>query len=463
MDSQGRGAVPRRPTTWLQVSAYRYLSRRLECALLGQPAVAGVRARGQPAALAAGAVLTAAALVAATLLGLLRPHVALDGARVVLARESGALFVRVGDTWHPVLNLASARLIAASAVDPLTIRQADLDGSKRGPLLGIPGAPAFLGRPLAAADTAWSLCDSDGAAATTILLGRPDATSMHVLGGGQAMLVAAGARSPAYLLHDGHRARVDLADAAVVRALRFEGRVPRLVSQSLLDAVPEAAPITAPRIPGLGGAAPGLPGFAVGTVLRITRADGDEYYAVLAAGVQRIGRVAADLLRLSNPQGSADAVTVAPDALRAAPVVTALPVAGLPDRAPAVSEPAATICAGWGDARSVAFVTGAALPVPPGRAPVTLAQADGRGPALDAVYLPPGRCAYVRAGANAGTRYLIADTGVRFAVPDDDAAADLGLGQPSPAPWPLLTLLPAGPELSRPNASVARDTVAGAP
>ncbi|WP_175284591.1 type VII secretion protein EccB, partial [Mycobacterium avium] len=52
--------MPRRPTTWLQVSAYRYLSRRLECALLGQdPAAAGMRARGQPAALLAGAVLTA--------------------------------------------------------------------------------------------------------------------------------------------------------------------------------------------------------------------------------------------------------------------------------------------------------------------------------------------------------------------------------------------------------------------
>ncbi|PBJ49198.1 type VII secretion protein EccB, partial [Mycobacterium avium subsp. hominissuis] len=71
----------------------------------------------------------------------------------------------------------------------------------------------------------------------------------------------------------------------------------------------------------MGGAAPGLPGFAIGTVLRIIRADGDEYYAVLAGGVQRIGRVAADLLRLSNPQGGADAVTVAPDALRTAPVV----------------------------------------------------------------------------------------------------------------------------------------------
>jgi hypothetical protein len=92
-----------------------------------------------------------------------------------------------------------------------------------------------------------------------------------------------------------------------------------------------------------------------------------------------------------------------------------------------------------------------------------LAQADGDGPALDAVYVPAGRSAYVRAGDSAGTRYLITDTGVRFAVHDDDSARDLGLTDAVPAPWPLLTLLPAGPELSRRNASIARDAVAGSP
>jgi hypothetical protein len=125
------------------------------------------------------------------------------------------------------------------------------------------------------------------------------------------------------------------------------------------------------------------------------------------------------------------------------------------------------LCASWQDPQSghadVTFVAGDRIPTPPGQAPVTLAQADGQGPALDAVYLPPGRSAYVRAGDAAGTRYLITDTGVRFAIHDDDAAHNLGLAEPSPAPWPLLTLLPAGPELSRQNASVARDTVAGSP
>lgn len=92
------------------------------------------------------------------------------------------------------------------------------------------------------------------------------------------------------------------------------------------------------------------------------------------------------------------------------------------------------------------------------------AGAGGRpGPALDAAYVPTGRSAYVRAGDKAGTRYLIVDTGVRFAIPDDDAAHDLGLSEPTPAPWRILTRLPAGPELSRRGASIARDAVAASP
>src|SRR5262249_54745544 len=117
-------------------------------------------------------------------------------------------------------------------------------------------------------------------------------------------------------------------------------------------------------------------------------------------------------------------------------------------RAPAQSDPV--------------LLVGRGLPVPAGQVPVTLSQSDGRGAALDAVYLPPGRSAYVR--ENAGTRYLVTDTGVRFAVHDDDAAHDLGLHAPAvPAPWQVLAMLPAGPELSRAHASIARDVVAGPP
>jgi type VII secretion protein EccB len=461
--------LPRQPATWLHVSAYRYLLRRVESALSGTGVPATVhRSHTHSTPLALGCLLTAITVAGCAFLAVLRPHIALDRAQIVVSRESGALFVRVGDVWHPVLNLASARLIAATAAVPQPVTESDLDATKRGPLLGIPGAPQFLGRPLSAGDMAWSICASTGASSTTVIIGRrSEESAVRPMTTGEATLVAADSGSPAYLLYHGHRAMVDLADAAVVRALRLEGRAPQLVSQALLNAVPEAPPITPPRIRGLGGKAPGLPGFPVGSVIHVTRSDGAEYYVVLATGVQRIGQVAADLLRLDNPQATANAVTVAPDAIRAAPVVTELPVTSFPDRSPRLSRPAGTLCASWQDPQSghadVTFVAGDRIPTPPGQAPVTLAQADGQGPALDAVYLPPGRSAYVRAGDAAGTRYLITDTGVRFAIHDDDAAHNLGLAEPSPAPWPLLTLLPAGPELSRQNASVARDTVAGSP
>ncbi|SPM38568.1 ESX conserved componant EccB4, partial [Mycobacterium numidiamassiliense] len=158
---------------------------------------------------------------------------------------------------------------------------------------------------------------------------------------------------------------------------------------------------------------------------------------------------------------------VAPDVIRDTAVVNTLPVATFPAHAPTSLIADGALCATWVPGASgysgVTLQTGALPPVPGGRAPVMLSQADGHGPALDAVYLPPGRSAYVRAEGHVGARYLIVDTGVRFAIHDDDAARDLGLPPAVTAiPLPLLAALPAGPELSKANASVARDTVATA-
>jgi type VII secretion protein EccB len=291
----------------------------------------------------------------------------------------------------------------------------------------------------------------------------------NVLRRDQALLVTPSTGGSTYLLFDGRRAVVDPDDAAVARGLGLDGQTPVRVSASLLNLIPETPPITAPRIPDVGKRGPdSLPGFAVGSVLRVARSVGDEYYVVLADGVQRVGQLAAELVRFSDSQGSRTAVSVAPDVIRATKSVTHLPVSDFPDRAVPQSVPAGTtVCAGWAYAASgratVSFSLGG-LPVPGGQAPVALAQADGKGPAIDAVYLPPGRVAYVRStslsggDARAGTRYLISDTGVRFGVHDDDAANDLGLPpRMVAAPWPLLARLPAGPDLSRANASVAQD------
>ncbi|WP_301336550.1 type VII secretion protein EccB [Mycobacterium asiaticum] len=456
-------------TTWLHVSAYRYRRRRLERALLGGDHRAVVRSRR--IALVLGAVLSAVALAATGLMGCLRPQLALSDAPIAMGQVSGALYVRVGDTWHPVPNLASARLIAGTDANPRPVRESDLARAKRGPSLGILGAPQQLSPALPAAESVWTVCDGEGDAGTTVLVGPPAGTSEGALGADRAFLVATDPGAQPYLFYRGSRALVDLTDHAVVRALNLSGQTPRIVSPTLLSAVPEVPAIAVPRIPQAGGPPRAwLPGIPVGTVLRITPAGGEEHYVVLADGVQRIGQVAADLLRFGDAQGSVNAVTVAPDALRNAPIVDGLPTAAFPERAP-VLDMTAVVCAVWTPARSgpagIALVAGSAVPLRAGEQPASLAQADGRGPAVDAVQLPPGRSAFVSAQPLTGTsprsapRFLVTESGVRFAVADDEAAHDLGLPTtPAPAPWAVLAALPCGPELSRAKASVGRDTLA---
>lgn len=454
------------PTTRLHISGYRFARRRIECALLGRDLRAVNEPMRAPAqSLMVGLALAVTLLAGCVVLALLRPQPSLATAPILMEKKSGALYVRLGETLHPVLNLASARLIAKTNADPEATAASALARGRRGPLLGIPGAPQFLGVPLGEDELRWTVCDShDG---TTVVVGRGEHPQSHFLARDQTLLVKPSSGGATYLLYGGRRSVVNLADAAVERALGPETQVPRTVSPLLLNLIPEAPPLTAPRIPDAGSRA-SLPGFPVGSVLRVTRTGGDEFYVVLNEGVQRVGQFAADLVRFTNSQGARTVISVAPDVIGDAASVTRLPVSTFPDQAktPPLTDDV-TLCAGWTYAApgnvEVSFSVGG-LPLSDGERPVSLAQADGNGPAVDAVYLPPGRSAYVRAtglsGGNvrAGTRYLISDTGVRYAVHDDDAARDLGMPDAMiAAPWPVLAKLPAGPELSRANASVAQD------
>jgi type VII secretion protein EccB len=465
------------PTAWLHISGYRFLLRRVEYALLhrdseGIPAVVSQPNRTPTQSLAAGCVLAAVIVTVCAVLALLHPQAPLGNAPIVMGQQSGALYVRVGETLHPVLNLASARLITATSSNPQPVSESALSRTKRGALLGIPGAPQILAEPLSADETRWAVCDTDDNAAprTTVVVGAAEGVPARRLTAEQAVLVTPDSGAPTYLLYDGGRAVVNLADPTVMNALRLNNVAPHIVSQALLNSVREVPPIAAPRIAGSGGRGPSvLAGFPVGSVVRATRAGGDEYYVVLHDGVQRVGQVAADLVRLANSQGAQSIISVAPDLLGAVATVHELPVSTFPDQAPEPLHASdTTLCALWAPAppggADIAFTLDG-LPIPAGQAPVILSQADGDGAAVDAVYLRPGSSAYVRStslsgGDTGGTRYLVTDTGVRFAVHDDDAARDLGLPKTAtPAPWPVLATLPSGPELSRANASVARDTV----
>jgi type VII secretion protein EccB len=454
------------PTERLQISGDRFLRRRLECALVGIDLRAGIESVRAPArSMTAGLVAASVALAGCLVLALIRPQPESGSAPIVMERMSGALYVRLGDTLHPVLNLASARLIAGANADPQTISASALGHSTIGPLLGIPGAPHHLGTPLEEGESQWTVCD--GRDRTTIILGGGPQSG--VLAHDQTLFVTPASGGSTYVLSDGRRAVVNTADVTVARVAGLDGQTPLPVSSVLLHLLPESPPIAAPPIPQFGKRGPdSLRGFPVGSVLRVIRGGSDEYYVVLADGVQRVGQLAADLVRFADSRGSRSAISVAPDVIRTAKSEIRLPVSEFPDRPHAVPvADDAAVCVRWAAAASgnaAVSISVGGLPIPAGQAPVALAQADGNGPAVDAVYVPPGRAAYVRStslsgvNAGAGTRYLISDTGIRYSVHDDGAARDLGLPDAVvAAPWPVLGRLPAGPDLSRANASVAQD------
>jgi type VII secretion protein EccB len=462
--------MARQPTTRLQVSGYRFLLRRMEHALVrGDVRMIDDPLRAQSLSFIAGCILAVIAIAGCAIVAFLRPAGALGSAPIVMTRESGALYVRIGDTMHPVLNLASARLIAGNPVDPEVVSESAINGAKRGSLVGIPGAPAMIARPLNGDESGWTVCDD--ATTTTVIAGG-------IRGGlesGRSVLVTPHTESAAttYLLYGGWRARVDLRNHAVVRALRLDGVAARPVSRAMLDAIPEAPQITAPHIPGAGSpGTPSLHGFTVGTVVRVVRAESTEYYVVLADGVQRIGEVAADLIRFADSQRGHEIITVAPDVIGAAPMVDDLPVTTFPERGGV--DDGAVLCAQWrpavpGGDTNTTLLVGNSLPLNDGT-PVNLVQADGQGPNVDCVVMPHGRSAYVHAsgitadGGSAGALYIINDSGVVFGLHDQDSTKRLGLTTaPVAAPWPVLARLPRGPELSVEAASVVRDSVGATP
>ena len=327
----------------------------------------------------AGAAMTAVGLAGCAVLAFVRPQPTLGAAPILAGRPSGALYVRVGDTLHPVLNLASARLITGAPADARPARDSDIGRARRGPLLGIPGAPQTIGAAMPDAVT-WSVCDTTGSdTATVVVAGDGGSAQLGVLAPDQPVPVRAAAGSGdagTYLLHHGRRS---VADAPVPLA--------REVSALLVNAVPET---------------PDPP-----------------------------------------------------------------PTVASPDPAAVLNENAPTLCVTWRPrptGAEVDLLAGRGLPLPDGERPVTLAQADGAGSALDGIYLPPGHTGYLRpigvSGPDGGARYLVTDTGVRFTVADDDAARSLGLpDDPIPVPWPVLAGLPVGPLLARDAALVARDVV----
>ncbi|WP_018179048.1 type VII secretion protein EccB [Jongsikchunia kroppenstedtii] len=482
--------MPAKLTTAAQVNGYRFIVRRLEHALVRwDPRMLHDPMRAQGRAFAVGLVLAILALAGCAVYGLIRPQGTVGDAHIVAARGSGALYVVVDGTLHPALNLASARLVTNSAESPKLVGDKKLRSYPRGPLLGIPGAPAALPGPTGGDRSSWAVCDtlSGSAASGTVNLavlgtrprlnervrpaGANEAVLVRISGADVAPDADGGERT--YLLFGDRRARVDLADPAVRKILRLEGVLPRPVSAGLLNAFREVPPIVVPGIVGRGApAALRHPGVGVGSVVRVSGVGGDsDFYVAFADGVQRVGRLAAELVRSADSAGASEVPSIAPAAVAGLPIVNHLAVQDFPSTAPKVAPLDEVVtCLGWerGDDRPGVgtLLLGRGLPLPAGSTAVRPSSADGPGPGVDQVYVPPGTGRYVQVTGSvpdsprAESLFYVTDSGVRHGVSDPHAGAILGLGErPAPVPWAVVSLLPAGPILSRAAALVSHDGI----
>ena len=467
--SYRRGFVTRH-----QVTGWRFVMRRIASGVaLHDTRMLVDPLRSQSRAVLMGALLLVTGLLGCFVFTLIWPRGSVGSNPVLADRDTAALYVRVNDQLHPVLNLTSARLAAGKPVNPVQVKSAELDELPRGVTVGIPGAPERMVQDLSR-DANWTVCDGPTSTGVSVIAG-PAARGGEraaALDADTAVLVDSGAGT--WLMRDGKRAALDLGDRAVTAALGIGGNtvLPRPISAGLFNAIPEGAPLRAPVIPGAGTPAPfGLPVAApVGAVVVAYGTDNSVlHYAVLPDGLQPISPVLAAVLRNTDSYGLQQPPRLGADDVARMPESRMLDTTGFPDnRLTLVDTSSAPVtCVQWAKAAdaqvsSLQLLSGATLPVRDGIRPVELLSGGG----ANRVYLEPGIGYFVQtvgqqpASPPSGSLFWVSDTGMRFGIdggadPEGAAktAAVLGLTDPAIAiPWSVLSLFASGPALSTADA-----------
>ena len=210
---------------------------------------------------------------------------------VVLKAKSGKVQL------HPVLNLASAKLLLEpESFEIVKVAEKELDSGKipHGPTIGIPYAPDRLPSDGEAGKAKrWAVCEKPGGTgrtpgqATFVLADHEhDAVEgKDRLRGGEVMYVTERGGKAEYLV-DPQGKKYELKDRErelLVRILANGTAQP--VSKEWLATFPTGSPVVFPKLRGQVGVPAGIPNLddtanRVGMVLRARTADGDEHYLV---------------------------------------------------------------------------------------------------------------------------------------------------------------------------------------
>ncbi|WP_299533138.1 type VII secretion protein EccB [uncultured Streptomyces sp.] len=498
-----------------ELNAYTFAKRRLIAQFL-QPNATGSE-EGAPRPLRAvvpGAIVGVVVLAVFGAWGMFKPVAPskwdTPNENVIVANKSTTRYVVLRTDGkvqlHPVLNMASARLL----LDPdknkvVTVDESVLDNGEipHGATLGIPYAPDRL-PDAGEAGTAkrWVVCERPGEGGRAIqkaafVLAARDRGTVDTKGGrlhgGELMYVEAPDRTRYVVDAAGRAYPVAADDELLLRTLvgetaPGEPRSPQRVSAQWLATLHTGDPITFPTVP-TPGADAGVGGDLdpaldkVGTVLKATAGTKTQSYVVLPGRVAPVSDFTAKLLLSSRAllsleqQGAADAVSAA----AIEPGVPFNQDKTWPAAAPeAVNSPSTTagsrntVC---NVLRGVDGKTGA----------TTLSTWAGTGfPATlptgsSSAYVTPGSGQLYRqfkgSDTASGFLFLVTDTGLRYAMQSngDSAEDDAGIGEsgsvkekqarmqeaqqaqnrlgyakvdPAPIPAAWSVLLPTGPRLS---------------
>ncbi|MDO4914988.1 type VII secretion protein EccB [Corynebacterium sp.] len=160
--SAGGGKDYQQPTSSAQLAGYRFVRKQLEQALVCADTrmvhdVPGSRRR----ALAIGVVLSVLGIAGAGIMAMMRPDPAIGDHTILIAADTGQMFVRVNDTLHPVTDLASARLVVGKAEEAHRVSSKNLASLSRGEFIGLRG-PSDLPPQGNAESTegSWGVCHS---------------------------------------------------------------------------------------------------------------------------------------------------------------------------------------------------------------------------------------------------------------------------------------------------------------
>ncbi|GHF74781.1 type VII secretion protein EccB [Streptomyces mashuensis] len=325
-----------------ELNAYTFAKKRTVAAFL-QPSAGGSE-EGAPRPLRTvlpGIVVGALLVAGFGAWGVFRP-VAPKGwddeaAHVIVGSDSTTRYVvLVTDgkkQLHPVLNLASAKLLLNPGKSQfIKVRESELDDGHipRGPTLGIPYAPDRMPSDKEAGkEKRWAVCQQPGGTngnttqKAVFLFAAHDPKGKTLDGpqrlrAGQALYVE-GPDEARYLVDPrGTRYAVGAPDGKsgdaadrnlLLRALFRDGAQPQHVTKEWLATLNEGTPITFPEVPGQPGRPAGIPSLGdranrVGMVLQAPTGTSTQHYVVLPGKVARVSAFTAKLLLSSKTLAS---------------------------------------------------------------------------------------------------------------------------------------------------------------